>query len=454
MAKKVMEDMKNQKARIFDIVPKDNKLTSMRSVHEPVSTLPAAKKDEEEKTDVHIHERKAEYKIPATPRVRRHRSSVRKSLSILLLVVIIFGAIYWVSDLFQNAHITIKEKHQVFALDRKEYSALKDTISQVPFEIMIISDKGYKDMVLTQYENASLKAKGEITLYNEFSTKPLTLALNSFISDSTGKVYSLDKATTIPGYTQKATVVVPGTATASITSFLPGATYNLSAPTDFSINAYKGTAKFKKIYGRSTTPISGGTQGLTYTLSPEDRGIINGYAQSTFKSNLLKKVDAEVPTGYILYPNASSFSYQIDDTIQSETPNARIGVNGTISAVILKSDGLKTTVIKSLLPNTQTVELGEIDMPSLQSIAFNFVDPNQTITKDMTNFQFTLTGDLEAIWHPDVISMKQKFIGVGKDMVQSIFKSDPGIASAGVKLFPPWQSHLPVNPEKIHIKVQ
>jgi hypothetical protein len=392
-------------------------------------------------------------KMRTTPSLRRKAPPLRKSLRITLLAVFLFACAYFSLYFFEQARITIVTKNQSFTLDHKEFEASKKADAPIDFELMIVPDTRSEEITFIEPKEVSLKAKGEVTLYNEYSTKGEKLTAGTFLADPNGKAYKIDKSITIPGYTLVNKKIIPGQISVPITAFLPGQSYNGDL-TDFTITAFKNTAKYKKIYGKSKTPLSGGAEGTAYTLGPEETGRLNAIASSSFKAALLKKAYAEIPKGYILYPNALTFSYHVDTDVLSPTPNAKIPITGTISALLLAEDDLRIALAKNLIPGISSGELNEIEILGLDKLSLDFVETAQVINKDTDKVSFTLTGPLSLLWHPDIDVLKRKILGIQKKDIEAIFKSDPGITSAIVKIFPPWQSHLPEDETKIHLKTQ
>lgn len=392
-------------------------------------------------------------RFSSTPHVVRKSGGVRKSLMILLIIVIVLAGGYFIAQHFEKTTVHIQEKHQILSLSHTQFTASKNTQAPLHFEIMIVSDTDTKSMVLTESQDVSTNAKGTITLYNEYSTKSQNLAIHTQVNDVDGKAYRTDKAVTIPGYKTVAGKVTPGQISVGITAFLPGDSYN-GTPTNFTIAGFKGTPKFAKIYAKATTPLAGGAQGLVYTLGATEKGTVTATAETTFKSRLIKKVTAEVPKGYIMYPDAYTFSYSIRDDAKSPTPNAKIQIDGTLSAVIVKESEMTAAVTKALLPDISKDERSEIAIPDIAKANFSFVSDSQTITKDMQTVAFTLSDDLTAIWHPDTEQLVAKLRGVAKTELLSIFKTDPGISEARATVFPPWQKYLPLDPARIHVIVE
>lgn len=452
MAKQKIEDMKPKGVKITNITRSD--IDVRQKSKPPIATVSAtSSKDIIPELTNHLHERRPDRKLPTTPSLSRKPKKMRRSLLLLFLVFVLVGGAYWYGHVFQNAKITINNKTQTINLDKETWTASKGLASTTHFEIMIIPETELKEVTLTESKVISSKAKGEIVLYNEYSTKPQTIAINSFVSDSSGKTYKTDKAVTIPGYKTQNGKIIPGEVVVGITAFLSGDSYN-GNPTDFTINAFKNTPKLKKIYGKAKTPMTGGAEGLTYSLGTEDKGKLDSYAGSVLKNNIFKKISAQIPTGYIFYPNASTYSYQVDQEILSPSPNTRVKITGTLSAILINKDELSDTIVKKLLPGLKPEEYKEIEIQGLDKLAFNFANPEMQVTKDTTQIEFKLKGTLEAIWHPNIDQIKSDLAGIPKSKVQDVFGRDPGVLNAHVKIFPSWQSYLPSSMEKLHVTVQ
>ncbi|MDE2031191.1 MAG: hypothetical protein KGI58_02970 [Patescibacteria group bacterium] len=455
MAKRVMEDMKSGGIKITRIVNIKKEVPEPSSYKKEVPEPSSYKKEQPISYKKNKNKNEFTRRFSSTPHSPKSKTNLHRFFVILLLIAILIAGVYWISDAFQNARIYITSKNKSFVLDHQQFVASNDSSTPTNFELMIVSSEEDKDVTLSSsLQNVSYKAKGEITLYNEYSTKPQSLSAHTFISDDNGKTYQTDSSVTIPGYTlDNNKNITAGQASVGITSFLPGDSYN-GSPNSFTINSFKNTAKFKAIYGKLKTALTGGAQGNVYTLDPVEKGTMDAIAQSSFKSNLINKAIAEVPSDYILYPNAYTFSYQIDENIFSPTPNAKVKITGSLSAIILDKKDLSNTLVKNMLPDVVNPELSEISIQNLSKLNFNFIQQDQSITKDTKSIPFSLSGTLNAKWSPNISNLIDKLQGVNKNNLTSIFKLDPGIDSVETKIFPPWQSYLPNDKSKIHIYVE
>lgn len=393
-----------------------------------------------------------EPRIQRTPQLKTKKRIIHKSTLLTFVFFLILGVIYFGGNILQKAKIEITSKHQNISYNNKSFSSSKSlNNNSVDFEIMIVSDKKVKNFIMTEPKNVSIKAGGIVTFYNEFNQSSQKLLAGTLLLDDTGKTYKTNNIVTIPGYKfDNSKKIVPGKADVSISAFLPGEVYN-GSPEDFHITSFKNTTKYNKIYAKLKKPLEGGMTGMVYTLTENDKINIKTFAESSFKNDLLGKVKAMVPPGYILYPSATNFSYEIKDNAMSKNPEAEIEIDGTLAVILLKEQSLVNNIIKVSLSEIKKEEMDEIKILDLDKLVFNFTNENQLITKDLNTVSFSLTGDIDALWVPDVEILKSKLVGVHKDNVLAVFRQDPGISSALVKIFPPWQKYIPSDISKINI---
>lgn len=444
MPRIILEDMK---------VNKKKELPTKRE--EVFSPRPIEKSRDFYKEEIKKEKVVERIKLGRTPSVKKQSKILHKRTVIIFVFCIILAIIYWGGNIFHKANITITSKHQIITYNKKPFVASKEEdTNPINFEIMILSDKKTKNTILTNSKEVSLKSKGSIIIYNEFATTPQKLLAGMFISDNDGKAYKIDTTVTVPGYKlDKDKKIIRGEVTANITSFLPGESYN-GSPSDFYITSFKGTPKYTKIYGKLKTELTGGANGLVYVIDDASKTDIESNLGSSLKDDLLRQVKAQIPPGYILYPNALTFSYKIQDDFVSKTQEAKVPVEGILSVVLLQEKSLMDNIIKISLPNISKDELEEIKITDLDELSFNFTDKDQVINKDMSTLSFTLGGSIDAVWNPRVDILKSKLLGIHKNNAVAIFKEDPGISSAIVEIFPPWKKYIPDDLLKINIIVK
>jgi hypothetical protein len=388
-------------------------------------------------------------RIPQTPKLPNKKKSFSGKIVLFIIVLLVALSVYLLNTVFFSAKVSIVPMTKAFELNHQKFNSEKNNPSSIPFEVMIVTDTDTKDIVLTSSKEVSDYAKGQITLFNEYSTKPQKIVAGTFISDDKGKSYKLDSTVTIPGYTLEDTLIIPGQISVNITSFLAGDSYN-GSPDSFFVTSFKGTTKYQKIYGKIKTPLADGIAGTVYFLNNTEKDDLLSNT-TLFKERLLKNLTAQTPEGYIYYPDGVSFAYEFGENILSKTPVAKIVMKGTLSAIIFKESDLSNFLINKSLPNISIKEKSEILPPDLTKLTFNFIDKGFIVSKDILNFNFDLTGNLILNWKPNVDELKGLLVDKNKNEVTSIFKQDPGISSASIKIIPFWSSKLPKEPKNINI---
>lgn len=402
-------------------------------------------------------DRKIEYKqrLQRTPQLKTNKVIINKPLFVVFVIVIFLTGLYLIGNLFHKADVTLSPKQQVLSYNNKNFFASKNTESNdIEFEIMIISDKKKKNITLTEPQNVSIKSKGSILLYNELSSTPQKILKGTFLSDEEGKTYQTDSEITIPGYKiDQNKKIIPGTASANISSFLPGESYN-GSPSNFYINSFKGTNKYNLVYGKLKEEITGGASGLYYVLQDVDKNKIENIAQTSLKDDLFNQAKILFPPGYVLYPNAMTFSYTNSGNLVSKTPEAQIEIEGFLTVVLLDRKSLSDYIIKTSLPNISEEELADVKIFNLENLSFDFVNNEQVISKDINSISFKLTGDINLLWEPKLEKIKTKLLNIHKNEVLSILRQEKGIDSAIIKVFPPWKKYLPDDLSKINVLIK
>lgn len=392
--------------------------------------------------------------ITSTPHIK---TSTTRRMPVLLksafILSVLGGLVYWGLVLFESATIVVVKKQQDVSLTAEQFVAMKNTDKSTPFEIMVLDDTENKHMTLSQTENLSTKAHGSVTFYNSYSKKPVKISAGSYLTDNEGKSYRTNESITIPGYTAVAGAAEPGEVSTTVSAFLPGDTYNTN-PTDFTVNAYKGTAKGKQIYAKATSPMTGGALGVLYVLNPNDKGALDAYIDSDLKNIVMKKVYAEVPAGYILYPKAVRYDASFDENATFANADATVPITVKINAVLLKEELFKKNIVKHMIPSIEDIELAEVEVSGIKTLDFSFSDPNQLITKDTQSISFALSGSVSFTWNPPISLLLPSLVSLPENDVLSLISKDKGVVSSQIHMFPPWQKVLPSTLSKIHLQIK
>jgi hypothetical protein len=393
---------------------------------------------------------KKKEKVNTSKEIKK-RTYINKKILITFILLIIFSILYFGQNIFNKVDIYIKTKKEIINYKNQQFVAKKNqNTDSIIFTLLIYPEKKYKKIQLTDNKEVSQNAEGIVTIFNEYSMNPQKIIPQTFLSDDEGKAYLTQELITIPGYKSDNGKIIPGQIDVRVKAFLPGSNYN-GEPENFYINAFKGNVKFNKIYGKLKQPMRGGALGLVYFLNDNDKDNLNKIINNFYRDELFLKVKASIPPGYLLYDDASDFSYSIEDTLLYDRPEADIEINEILSVILIEKNSLIAGIVKKSLPLVSKYNTNEIIIPRLDQLDFDFSEENKIINKEINDIKFNLTGELNVIWRPNIDELKNKLIGLKKDQSLAIFKQEEGIASAIVKFFPPWQKFFPENISKINI---
>lgn len=386
-----------------------------------------------------------------------HNLSKKKINYRIFLWVFIFLAtlvgVYYLFDFFAVTKVSINAKEEPFSFQNENFTATKGVYNTLGYELMIVDATEKKNVVLTETKTEDQKAKGKVVIYNEYSTKPQKLSINTKLIDTNNLVYLIDQAVSIPGYTKVSGKIIPGSVSVSITAQAVGDKYN-GEPRDFAILGFSKTPKYTKIYVRSDGPITGGSTGLVYILSAQRQGELLGELKINLKDKLTKKIKAQVPPEYMLYDGSLEYSLDSDkiNFLESKTAETVVVLTGKVYAPIFKEKNLEQFLVNYIQKDGVNSELENVSVEGLKNLVYAPTSVGQ-LSKDISKINFSLKGDGKLLWHPNIESLKAKLSDLPKENFTNIISEDIGIESANLKIIPVWKHSLSKNPSRIHIKV-
>ncbi len=387
-----------------------------------------------------------EHTIPFHPQPPRPAS--RRALWYIAAACVV-GFLFSISFIFEKATITITPKSVPVAFDISDtFTAQKDSLndSDIVYTVMSLSGDQAMKLPSTGQKDASLKATGSVVLYNAFSTTPYKLAKGTRLQASNNQIYRTNQAVSIPAYTKSGTTIIPGSIEVGVTADVAGEASNLEV-SDFSIPALANLPQAKKVYGRSKTAISGGLSGVVYTISQDSADAAAATLVDGLKSTLIAKARVQIPSGYLLYDGATTFS--VDDTAQvlySKDKDVPVGIHGTLTSYLIKEDTLAQAVVRKFVSQYG----GEPVV--VEKLSDMVVTPTASLnpTSD-TSFTFSLSGSTNITWTIDQKAVQDALAGKKKADFQSILSDIVGVAKADVVIKPFWKQSFPDDPKRLTI---
>ena len=400
-----------------------------------------------------------EYHPPAIPRenITVHpekkkfsTSSWRRGKSVWIAAgVAFFVLIFAILSFFNGATLTYTPKSMALSFDNETYTAKKSGEGELLYSVIKLSgDKGL-EVPASGEETVSRKAGGTIVVYNDASSEPQRLLENTRFETPDGLIYRVPNAIIIPGKKNVSGKTQSGSVEVVVQADVAGEKYNIGL-TDFTLPGLKGSARFTTIYARSKTVMSGGFVGMEKVVKDEDKALAKTGLESALRDELISAAKAQVPEDFILFPSLSSVVFEdLPQTNATSEDNVKFNLRANLFGVMFKRNDLSDHL--TLKKITRTAD-ESIDIPTLDSLGLSFTGTTPSDLLLSEEISFSVTGQVNAIWRTDEVSLKIDLAGKSKRDIPSILKNYPTVISATAVVRPFWKNSFPSDSTRITVK--
>jgi hypothetical protein len=325
-------------------------------------------------------------------------------------------------------------------------TAKKDSNDGLAFQTVILSKDLEKSVEATSEQKVSKKATGTIVVYNNYSTQPQKLLINTRFQTSDGLIFRSVEAINIPGKKTVSGKTVAGSVEISVVADQTGEKYNIGL-NDFTIPGFKGDPRYSQIYARSKTNMTGGFEGMQKVVSEDVLNQANSELESKVKDYLAKEISSQIPANFILYPDSISYSFApLSQLNSSSTQGAVLRKKGTATAIIFDKGSLSRVIINKVLPD---VADDVVKISNLESFIFSYTDNSTFDSNTSTSLDFVLKGDAKFEWVFDDNKLKSDLLGLPKDKALTVISTYKSIQEAWIETQPFWNKTIPTDSNKV-----
>ncbi len=374
----------------------------------------------------------------------------RRSRKILwtIVVLVIIGAIIALASFFSNAKVTITQKSEDISLENSPFVAtINGDDKTLSFKLVKLTGSAEKVVTGGMPTTISSKATGRVILYNNFSSAPQKLDIETRLATSDGKIYKTDNALTIPGTKTENGKVIPGSIEVGVHADQPGPTYNIGL-SDFTIFGFKGSPKYTKFYGRSKTQITGGASGPGIALSEADAKIAHEAALTTLKEKLIAQATASLPDSAIMLPGSYVIREDLDSG-QVVGDKNMYTVKGALYGVLFDEHELAQKIASVAISQ---YDGGEINIPELKTFTVD-IKNKDAITDTTSTVSLGISGKGNALWVVPKEKVIAKLLGSKKRDLGVNLSEFPSVKKATVSIMPSWSMTLPEKPNSIKVLI-
>jgi len=360
------------------------------------------------------------------------------------LLVIGGGAVAALSTIFHRAYITVIPYTYEVSVSGS-FSASADS-PVLPYQKVSIDASSSRTIPATGSTHVEDRASGIIVVYNAYSTKSQRLITNTRFESPDGLVYRIHTPITVPGYTTKAGVKVPGSIEVTAYADEPGNTYNIGL-SDFTIPGLKSSGEqYKLMYARSKGAMSGGFVGERAVVDASLRASTVQEIQAELNRSLLSKIAGSAPDGYLIFDSTVVVTFA-DNPDEIDNGNAVVSVTGT--AVAPSFD--ESSLAKEFARSANISYDGDLRFDNPNNLAV-LVDPSGAPTTG-DPFSLSVSGTTTLIATFDQTKLLADLAGKAEKDITEVRISYPGIKSMSVKVYPFWRGSLPDKIEKLKIEI-
>lgn len=397
----------------------------------------------------------SQIKIPKAPRKPAKNYTHLGIWGVAAICVVVL--VYSISFLFAGATVTVTPKHQTVAVDAT-ISAEKDSSgSNLPYTIISVSKEGGKVVPSSGEEKVSTKASGKIIIYNNYSAAPQTLVKTTRFESPDGLIYRITENVTVPGYTKKNSILLPGFVKATVVADQPGEKYNIGL-SDFTIPGFKGDPKFTK-FNAKTDPgakIGGGFVGTVKKISDADKVSAKAEIEGGIKNDLLVLAKQQIPDTHILFEDMAFYSFENVPQKDTASSSATITEKGTMYGILFDKKQLTRYLTNKVI--NYDGDLPAVFATNLADLVVTFNNKNAFNPLAPTTIGVTAKGTLNILWDinakdSDNNSLTEELAGKKRPQIKDILSKFSSIDRAEVSIRPFWSLSFPKNPDKITVKV-
>ena len=321
---------------------------------------------------------------------------------------------------------------------------------QIPAKIFSLSKITRDKFLASGEKEIKKKAKGEIVIYNRYSSRSQPLVATTRFETKDGKIFRLIKPTIIPGAKVENGKIIANSTKALVEADQPGSNYNIQ-PTDFTIPGFKGSSKYKGFYAKSFQSMKGGEITKVKVVTTKDIQQAFGKLKKNFSDNSSKMKEdilQEIPNDYKILNNKANYTRgEIICSAKAgdETDQFDCHQKETIEVIAFKENDLFTLFEKI----NQDFLKEKIILKNQSKIDYSM------IIYDFKHHQvsFNIKVNLVAASKINQDKLRNDLLGKTKEQVrQIIIKNYPEIERIEVNFWPIWIQKVPENTKRVKIE--
>lgn len=433
-----------------------------RHLKKTIDIFPPVKKQLKEikkEEIISIKKQKEFSSLPSIKQIKKSKKTILFLISFFIGIPLIISAYYLVMVVLPRAEIKIISQKEILDFEGvvtadRNLAIINYEQAIIPANFFIFRETHEREFEATGKGDDGRKAKGIITIYNNFSTLPQILVANTRFLSPDNKIFRLDSRVAIPGATMKDNQLVPSTIDVEVTADQVGPDYNIppcTIPCKFVIPGFEGTPKYEGFYGISSKPMSGGTLGKVLVVTHSDiKNAERIVGDEIFEKKLSDKIlEMKIPKELKILNEAKSgvkiIKLSSDADIGDIKDKFKISIEGERRFLAFKESDLEK-YLRLKLADKKSEKFEFCGEPEL---VYNKVQPDFNLGA----LKLTIKFSFPTCYQLNEKKLLELLRGKNYSDVVKIIKDIEGIEEIKIKLWPWWIKRVPLNARRINIIV-
>ncbi len=370
----------------------------------------------------------------------------------IILAVVVSGVVAYLT--LPSTEITITPKVEKKSFDLSlvgtvSISRIDEILNRLPLQEVKVVKSNSQEFLATGEKQLDEKARGTITVYNEYSSSDQTLVATTRFESPDGKIFRIPKTITVPGVKIEEGRIIASSIDVEVIADQPGNDYNIG-PADFTIPGFKGGPKFASFYGKSKESMSGGSTEKVKVVLAEDLEQAEKILVEQLKGEVSQALEEQIPSDLkILEGGLKEEIADITSTAEEDdrADKFNLGVDMVIRALLYREDDLKDLIDLNLI-----AQITEERRPLSDTQKIKWQEPTINWEKGEVSFSLEIEEDLA--FKIDTDKLKSNLVGKEEVEVRKYLTSQPEIEKAKVTFWPFWANEIPKQEKKIKIIVE
>lgn len=432
-----------------------NRVPIIRSHSNEMASLRTRRRDIDNKVEDFERGSQDDLNYLRRRQIKKPKKSWKVRIVSLLVILILIASIYMLTFVWNSATVNIKARSEPVSQNGIIFF---NNSSSTQYEKYEIEDNASGEIKKSSSVDVKSKAKGFVTIYNNFDKNKQKLVKNTRLETANGKIFRIDSNVVIPGKSDQG----PGSVRVFAVADTYGDEYNIAA-SSFNIPGFKGSPKYSSINAKSDTPMVGGDKGKKYIISDQDIKDVESKLSASLEVGLREKILSYKDDKYVIVKDSLTFTHSNNRAELEKSPSLNTYIQKVkASLIIIPRNVLAMSIVKNNLNSYNGLDKVEIEnlkdlkvymaQKSNLSPIINATSTVDVLKDGIIQIGVEYKGNIK--WAIDKENLKNELVGKDISAFTSIMSKYVGVDTASQSLRPLWVHTFPSNITRITVKVE